>query len=162
MTVKIRPTAAQTPQSTPQYLHPACDAINCAHRTDGQNGKMVKTKMATYVPRFRVGASSEVTAKAVSSLMPAPAPAMAIPAAMSLSSCSWVLFGWKCLPMKMFILCAVDATVTPTMIKVAPSMATYRRPMRSEREPTKGHTAARARRLARTNQVHLSVPPISR
>ena len=42
---------------------------------------MVKTKMATYLPRFRVGASSEVTARAVSSLMPAPAPAIAIPAA---------------------------------------------------------------------------------
>lgn len=41
---------------------------------------IVKTRTATYVPRFRVGASSEVTARAVSSLIPAPAPAIAIPA----------------------------------------------------------------------------------
>lgn len=64
---------------------------------------MVKTRMATYFPRFEVGASSDVAAKAVSlanvslrflnapripktkrdwntySLMPAPMPAIAIP-----------------------------------------------------------------------------------
>lgn len=37
------------------------------------------------MPRFRVGASSEVTARAVSSLTPAPAPAIAIPAARCIS-----------------------------------------------------------------------------
>jgi len=74
------PTAAQTPHSTPIYLHPECLAINWAHSTDGQKGMMVKTRTATYFPRFRVGASSEVTARAVSSLIPAPAPAIAIPA----------------------------------------------------------------------------------
>lgn len=40
---------------------------------------MVNTKMATYLPRFRVGANSDVTARAVSSLMPAPTPASAMP-----------------------------------------------------------------------------------
>ena len=40
---------------------------------------MVKTKMATYLPRSRVGANSDVTARAVSSLMPAPTPASAMP-----------------------------------------------------------------------------------
>ena len=81
--------------------------------------------------------------------------------------------------MKMFMLCAVEATITPRMIKHAPSIATYRRPMRSEREPTKGQTAAKARRLLKTchmistrgpinlmvakltNHVHRSVPPMS-
>ena len=78
--VKRSQTAAQTPQSTPQYLQPEFAAINCAHRTDGQKGKIVKTRNATEVPRFRVGASSDVTARAVSSLIPAPAPAMVMPA----------------------------------------------------------------------------------
>lgn len=41
---------------------------------------MVKIRTETYFPRFRVGASSEVAAKAVSSLIPAPPPAMAMPA----------------------------------------------------------------------------------
>jgi len=35
---------------------------------------------ATYFPRFAVGANSEVAARAVSSLIPAPAPANAMPA----------------------------------------------------------------------------------
>ena len=35
----------------------------------------------------------------------------------------------------------------------APSIATYRRPMRSEREPTKGQMDAKARRLAKTCQT---------
>lgn len=52
--------------------------------------------------------------------------------------------------MKTFMLCAVEATIIPRMIKHPPSIATYRRPMRSEREPTNGQTAAKARRLART------------
>lgn len=159
--VMMSPTAAQTPHRTPQYLHPACAAINWAHRTDGQNGTIVNTRMATYFPRFLVGASSDVTARAVSSLIPAPAPAIAMPATIVSGSSGMHELLVEHLPMKMFMLCAVDATVTPTMIKTAPIMATYRRPIKSDREPTKGQTAASARRLARTNQVHLSVPPIS-
>ena len=80
--VMIRPTAFQTPQSTPQYLQPELDAISCPHKTDGQNGIMVKTKMATYLPRFRVGANSDVTANAVSSKIPAPIPARVMPPVM--------------------------------------------------------------------------------
>ena len=49
----------------------------------------------------------------------------------------------------------------PRITNDAPMMATYRRPMRSEIEPTNGQTAARESRLASTNQIHLSVPPIS-
>ena len=161
MMVMMSPIAAQTPHRTPQYLHPACAAINWAHKTDGQKGTMVNTKMATYFPRFLVGASSEVTARAVSSLIPAPAPATAMPATTVSELSRMHGLSVDYLPMKMFMLCAVDAIVTPTMIKIAPIIATYRRPIRSEREPTKGQTAASARRLARTNQVHLSVPPIS-
>ena len=52
--------------------------------------------------------------------------------------------------MKTFILCAVEDTIIPTMSMVAPKIETYRRPIRSEREPTKGQTAAKARRLAKT------------
>lgn len=74
-----RPTAFQTPQRTPQYLQPELEAINWAHNTDGQNGMIVKTRMATYLPRFRVGANSDVTANAVSSRIPAPIPASVIP-----------------------------------------------------------------------------------
>ena len=51
-------------------------------RTEGQKGRMVKMRTATYFPRFAVGASSEVAARAVNSLIPAPAPANAIPAGM--------------------------------------------------------------------------------
>jgi hypothetical protein len=40
---------------------------------------MLKTRNATYFPRFAVGANSDVTAKAVSSLMPAPTPAKVMP-----------------------------------------------------------------------------------
>lgn len=74
-----RPTAFQIPQRRPQYLQPELEAINCPHNTEGQNGMMVKTRMATYLPRFRVGASSDVTANAVSSKIPAPIPARVIP-----------------------------------------------------------------------------------
>lgn len=49
------------------------------HSTDGQNGTIVKTKTATYFPRLAVGAISEVAARAVSSEIPAPMPAMTIP-----------------------------------------------------------------------------------
>jgi hypothetical protein len=41
---------------------------------------IVKMRMATYLPRLAVGASSDVTASAVNSQMPAPAPAMVVPA----------------------------------------------------------------------------------
>lgn len=47
--------------------------------TEGANGAIVKINMATYLPRFLVGAISEVAANAVSSLTPAPAPAIAMP-----------------------------------------------------------------------------------
>lgn len=60
------------------------------------------------------------------------------------------------------MLCAVEATIIPKMIKEAPRIATYRRPMRSDMDPTKGQTAARASKLPSTNHVHLSAPPISR
>jgi hypothetical protein len=36
----------------------------------------------------------------------------------------------------------------PMIIRLAPSKATYLRPRRSESEPTKGQTAARAKRFA--------------
>lgn len=52
--------------------------------------------------------------------------------------------------MKMFIVWAVEQTIMPMTMKVAPMRATYRRPIKSEREPTNGQTAASARRLART------------
>ena len=55
--------------------------------------------------------------------------------------------------MKTFISCAVEATIIPTMSMDAPIIATYRRPMRSEREPTKGQMDAKARRLAKTCQT---------
>ena len=55
--------------------------------------------------------------------------------------------------MKTFMLCAVEATITPRITKHEPRIATYRRPKRSEREPTKGQTAARAKRLAKTCQA---------
>lgn len=40
----------------------------------------MNTRTATYLPRFRVGASSEVAAREVSSPIPAPAPLKAMPA----------------------------------------------------------------------------------
>src|SRR5947207_2175856 len=76
--MKAAPSSKGT--RTPQYLQPPCDAINCAQRTDGQKGIMVKTRTDTYLPRLRVGASSEATASEVSSPIPAPAPERAMPA----------------------------------------------------------------------------------
>ena len=149
--------AAQSPQRRPQYLQPAWAAMSWAQRTEGEKGKMVKIKTATYLPRFEVGAISEVAASAVSSLMPAPTPASAIPAI------TWVRLlhvrSWddtsrgevyQSIPMKMFISFAVELTIIPSIMKAAPMRATYLRPRRSEREPTNGHTPARARRLAKT------------
>ncbi len=52
--------------------------------------------------------------------------------------------------MKIFMVWAVEQTIMPITMNAAPMMATYRRPIKSDREPTNGHTAARARRLART------------
>ena len=75
----ISPTAAHAPQSAPQYRQELWEAMSWPHRTEGQKGIIVKTRIATYLPRLRVGASSEVTASAVSSLIPAPAPAMDMP-----------------------------------------------------------------------------------
>jgi hypothetical protein len=50
---------------------------------------------------------------------------------------------------------AVELTTTPIMTSPDPNKATYRRPIRSDREPTKGQTPARASKLASTNQIHL-------
>jgi hypothetical protein len=104
---------------------------------------MVKTSMATYLPLWLVGASSDVTAKAVNSLMPAPTPENTMP------------------QMKTFIVCAVEHTIMPRMRKHAPIMATHRRPTISEMDPTNGQIAARDSRLARINQIQRSVPPMS-
>jgi len=79
MRVKKNPMETQTPQSNPHHLQPAWDAISWPHNTDGQNGMIVKTNIATYLPRLAVGASSDVAARAVSSEMPAPTPAIVIP-----------------------------------------------------------------------------------
>ena len=54
------------------------------------------------------------------------------------------------LQMKLFIVCAVEATIIPRTKKVAPIKATYRRPIRSDSDPTNGQTDARARRFANT------------
>ena len=97
----------------------------------------------THRPRFLTGASSDVTAKEVNSLIPAPTPAIAIPA------------------MKVFMVWAVDVMMLPMISRRAPVMATHRRPKRSDNEPTKGQVAPRANRLARTNHVHRSRPPSS-
>jgi len=48
--------------------------------------------------------------------------------------------------MKMFIWCAVPQIIMAMMSKPEPPRATYRLPMRSEMEPTKGQMAARANR----------------
>lgn len=45
---------------------------------------------------------------------------------------------------------AVDDITEPSMMNNAPVKATYRRPSKSERDPTNGQIAARARRFART------------
>ena len=79
---------------------------------------MVKTRMATYLPRFRVGASSEVTARAVSSQIPAPQPEMVMPA------------------MNWFISLAVPQMIMAMINMPLPASETYRRPTRSEIEPT--------------------------
>jgi hypothetical protein len=63
--------------------------------------------------------------------------------------------------MKLFMSLAVELTIMPTTIRAAPMRATYRRPIRSEREPTNGQMAASPRRFPSTNQIHLSVPPRS-
>ncbi len=55
-----------------------------------------------------------------------------------------------CLQMKMFMVCAVLETIIPRIRNAAPINATYRRPIRSDREPTNGQTAANASKLART------------
>lgn len=134
---------AQTPQKQPIHRQLECEAMSCAQSTAGQKGMMVNTRMATYLPRCEVGANSDVTASAVSSLMPAPTPEKTIP------------------QMKMFMVCAVEQTIIPKMRKQAPIMATQRRPTMSEIDPTNGQTAARDSRFARMNQIHRSTPPMS-
>lgn len=59
--------------------------------------------------------------------------------------------------MKVFIILAVDDTIMPRMTSREPKRATYLRPRRSERDPTKGHTPARASRFARMNQIQLYI-----
>ena len=81
-----KPTNAQTAQRVPQWRQVLWEAMSWPQRTEGQKGTMVKMRTATYLPRLRVGASSEVTARAVSSLIPAPAPAMDMPAVGQTSS----------------------------------------------------------------------------
>ena len=105
---------------------------------------IVKIKTETYLPLCEVGAISEVAASAVNSLTPAPIPESAMPA------------------MKVFIVCAVLATIMPKTRKVAPPRATYLLPKRSDSDPTKGQTDANASRLPRTNHVQRSKPPMSR
>lgn len=48
------------------------------------------------------------------------------------------------------MVCAVDDITEPSMMNNAPVNATYRRPSKSEIDPTNGQIAARARRFART------------
>ena len=111
---------------------------------------MVNTNPATYFPRFRVGASSEVTASAVSSLIPAPTPAKVMPPSSVSLHPARKKKGNARSQMNMFMLCAVDEITIPRTRKNAPVKATYRRPIKSEIDPTKGQIAASARRLART------------
>ena len=121
---------------------------------------MVKMRTATYFPRFAVGANSEVAARAVSSLIPAPAPANAMPAE-KVSNDGEGICGFLDIPMKVFIVCAVEQTIMPRTMKLAPPIATYRRPNKSDSAPTNGQTAAKASKFARMNHTHLSVPPRS-
>jgi hypothetical protein len=169
MRVMTKPTAFQAPQRAPTLRQVLWDAINWPQSTDGQNGTMVKMRIATYWPRFRVGANSEVAARAVSSQIPAPAPAIAMPPGQKtsafgsqtsaipttshqyplLTSCSREC-NWRNVPMKVFMTWAVLETIMPMMMKEEPRRATYRRPMRSDNDPTNGQTPARARRFAST------------
>jgi hypothetical protein len=57
------------------------------------------------------------------------------------------------IPMKVFIDFAVLAIITPRQTREAPPMHTYLRPNKSESEPTKGQTAASARRFPRTLEI---------
>jgi hypothetical protein len=117
---------------------------------------MVMTKAATYLPRWLVGASSDVAASAVSSLTPAPTPAKTMP------------------QIKTFIVFAVEQMIIPTTMNAAPPIATQRRPTMSEILPVKGHTQActvvslvladlgsnrrtNESKLARMNQIQRSV-----
>jgi len=50
----------------------------------------------------------------------------------------------------MFMVCAVLETMIPRIRNPAPINATYRRPIRSDKDPTNGQTAANASKLART------------
>jgi hypothetical protein len=160
MRVRKKPIEAQTPQRRPHHRHPAWDAISCPQRTDGQKGMIVKIKTATYFPRLEVGASSDVAASAVSSLIPAPIPAIAMPPISSVS-CVMRAFQRNMLPINVFIVCAVELTAIPIMMKRPPINARYRRPMRSERDPTNGQTPASASKLASTNQIQLKGQDVS-
>jgi hypothetical protein len=60
-----------------------------------------------------------------------------------------------------FIVFAVEHIIMPMMMSTDPPTETQRLPKRSDSAPTKGQTAARARRFARTNQIQRSGPPMS-
>lgn len=82
-------------------------------------------------------------------------------------------------PINMFISFAVEQMIMPITMKDAPRLwsawelachqhksdlpmrATYRRPSRSDMDPTNGQIPAKESRLARTNHTHRSVPPRS-
>ena len=162
MTVRTRPMVFQTPQTRPQYLHVEWKEMSWAHRTEGAKGRIVNTRIATYFPRLEVGASSDVPAKAVSSFRPAPTPAKVMPPTKTISNLVSLQYCDKdTIPMKMFIVWAVEQMIMPRITNTVPAIATYRLPHKSDRDPVKGHTAARARRLASTNQGHRSRPPMS-
>lgn len=63
--------------------------------------------------------------------------------------------------MKMFMVFAVVHTIIPMTTSEAPMMATYRRPIKSESDPTKGQTPARANKFARTCVMFSFVPLVS-
>lgn len=92
-----RPKPLHAAQNTPTLRQPLFAVINWAQRTEGAKGRMVKINTATYLPRCLVGAISDVAANAVSSLTPAPAPAIVIPPVSISSSmvrnCRAMMFG---------------------------------------------------------------------
>jgi hypothetical protein len=53
------------------------------------------------------------------------------------------------------MVCAVEQTIIPSITRKEPNNATYLRPIRSDKEPTKGQIPASASRFARTNQIQL-------
>lgn len=95
------------------------------------------------MPRDFAGASSSSPAAPIVSANPAPTPVNAEP------------------PMATSIRCAVPTTIKPMQTRPDASRAAYRRPMRSEREPAIGETAATARVFATPSHASELAPPIS-